>query len=1140
MELAPQDLPEPNHLPFLSSPLESNFNPHLSPYFGYPTEPYEPSLTLATLNPFSAHLTPSISTMFHPNPPFDLTQTLGGTSLVLPQTPLDLESQSGFGPINPNLHHNAWAEDVGAVCNDSAYQPHIDTANANAAAEPTTSSVNDQHRLEEPYTRIMSEGRIIYQHPTAGEIKGKGETHWEREWKRNEEERGGNPWAMWGTQDEWESVRWMATTKVSQSSLDKLLRTKRYQNTGYSFTTAKQLFKKIEDDMKEFGGPEWFAEDIVLPHTRKEDKVTLFFRNLQECGDFLFSRPWFAGKMAFAPEKHFEMDDTTRLYENPWTADYWNDRQKTLPIGTTLGGLIIASDATQLSTHSGDVAAHAVYISLANIDKSVRANTSENAWMLVAYIPKSKYSRTMAELEHRPKDVRSKLLGVLNRRLFHRCMEVITRPLRRPDPHDVIDPEGNIRSVLYELIGYVADLEEQWMLAGLGGQTCPHCECNPTHLGDATCAAPRTRANILARIQKIKKDHRKAWKRSPSLEEFVNLASGQHLNGVDKPFWRSLPELNIFEVLCPDLLHGFHKFFHDHIYRFNLTGMGKPEYDARVRSQVHFSNDRAFLHGVSHIQQMTGIEHRMLERSHLCIVANAPGRINSKVTRATRAAMECIYLAQLPTQSDRTLEAYRVAYNELMEYRWGWVENETRRGKHGVIPHFNIPKMHVIRHNDEHVRRKGSADNWTTETMEHLHIDVKDAYRASNHREWKEQTTRWFNRRERILGFEAWRLWCQARKVGIVNSCSGVGSVDQLNRTSLAEEVESDGETEVEIEANSDACPQSPGGEECSMDEMQRSEGEEEDQDAYGEELRDVGEDSDERDGIRTGGMGHYVGGSAVNNMVQSWLRQQRQEYCSHVEVESGSRKRKRPSSSEDTNPRCRPRPRLQATHGISNLQKINVKPSVRRESIEKLCIRYNLDLSQLLHEIKRSSDLASLPITVSQHTYVDAWYSLRVHLSSNACNPKARMQRIRSRPAIGNQAAQNDPILYVASGRITASTAKLYDCSIGQVRLLFRLTPSILVPNPPLMAYVHAFSKIPRSACKATGLLTVRKADTHWHHRIVLASEIVRLCPLAPIIHGRAPRDVDRNNVLEHFAEFYLNKYRNMEDYRFIYANAL
>jgi hypothetical protein len=145
------------------------------------------------------------------------------------------------------------------------------------------------------------------------------------------------------------------------------------------------------------------------------------------------------------------------------------ESQNTLPPGTTFGGLLFASDSTQLSTDSGDVAAHAVYMTLANIDKSMRASTSENAWILVVYIPKSKFKHTMAKLERRPKYVQTKLLGVLNRRLFHCSMSAATRSLRCTKLRNVVDPEGNIWSVVYELAAYIADLEEQWLVAGLGG-----------------------------------------------------------------------------------------------------------------------------------------------------------------------------------------------------------------------------------------------------------------------------------------------------------------------------------------------------------------------------------------------------------------------------------------------------------------------------------------------------------------------------------------------------------------------------------------------------------------------------------------------------------------------------------------------
>jgi hypothetical protein len=108
-------------------------------------------------------------------------------------------------------------------------------------------------------------------------------------------------------------------------------------------------------------------------------------------------------------------------------------------------------------------------------------------------------------------------------------------------------------------------------------------------------------------------------------------------------------------------------------------------------------------------------------------------------------------------------------------------------------------------------------------------------------------------------------------------------------------------------------------------------------------------------------------------------------------------------------------------------------------------------------------------------------------------------------------------------------------DCSIGQARLIFRLTPTTLVPNPPLMVYVRVFTKIPQSACRTTGLCKVKKADGQRQYRLVPATDLVRICPLSPIILGRAQRDVNCDNMLERYTDLYLNKYRNIEDYTFM-----
>lgn len=89
-------------------------------------------------------------------------------------------------------------------------------------------------------------------------------------------------------------------------------------------------------------------------------------------------------------------------------------------------------------------------------------------------------------------------------------------------------------------------------------------------------------------------------------------------------------------------------------------------------------------------------------------------------------------------------------------------------------------------------------------------------------------------------------------------------------------------------------------------------------------------------------------------------------------------------------------------------------------------------------------------------------------------------------------------------------------------------------------MLFVRAFNKIPSSAGKTTGLLTVKKLEGRRKHRILMAANIVRLCPLAPVIRGKAPRDVNCDNALERYDSFYLNKYRNIDDFMFMYSDNL
>ncbi|KDN47418.1 hypothetical protein RSAG8_03558, partial [Rhizoctonia solani AG-8 WAC10335] len=131
-----------------------------------------------------------------------------------------------------------------------------------------------------------------------------------------------------------------------------------------------------------------------------------------------------------------------------------------------------------------------------------------------------------------------------------------------------------------------------------------------------------------------------AHNRTPDPLEFWDRGKKFGLNGVHKPFWRSLPNFDICHILGPDLLHGFHKCYYDHIHKWNLTGLGTDEYDTRLKAQIPMLGEKMFPKGIAKANQVAGKEHRVLARVGVGLVAcspnmNAGGVGSNELTKAT-------------------------------------------------------------------------------------------------------------------------------------------------------------------------------------------------------------------------------------------------------------------------------------------------------------------------------------------------------------------------------------------------------------------------------------------------------------------------------------------------------------------------
>ena len=128
---------------------------------------------------------------------------------------------------------------------------------------------------------------------------------------------------------------------------------------------------------------------------------------------------------------------------------------------------------------------------------------------------------------------------------------------------------------------------------------------------------------------------------------------------------------------------------------------------------------------------------------------------HSRLICAVCAILDLLYLAQYPVHSSTTLDHLADSLSHFHENKDIFVNLSVRE-------HFNIPKLHYLKHYIYFIKLHGTMDNYNTEYTEHLHIDlVKDAYRSTNRKDEYSQMTIWLERREKLwrhASYIQWRL----------------------------------------------------------------------------------------------------------------------------------------------------------------------------------------------------------------------------------------------------------------------------------------------------------------------------------------------------------------------------------------------
>lgn len=371
-----------------------------------------------------------------------------------------------------------------------------------------------------------------------------------------------------------------------------------------------------------------------------------------------------------------------------------------------------------------------MYLSLGNIDKSVRRKPSAHAVLLLGYIPVTK-------LHSFAKSTRADA----SYQLFHTCMERMLAPLVEAGCTGVLMTCADrvVRRVFPILAAYIADHPEQCLITCCKENRCPRCIVSRNKRGE------NKQYKLRDHIAAIDVLRRAGTGKVPS--EFDR----HGLRHVYHPFWANLPHADIFACISPDILHQIHKgVIKDHLVVWCEKVIGKKALDERFAAMSKAHGLRHFPRGLSVISQWTGSEAKEIEKILLSLLV---GRVSTHVMKAIRGLLDFTYYAQYEVHSDTTLARMRVALNTFHRNKSALIEL-------GVREHFNIPKLHSLIHYVDAIVKLGCLDGLNTENSERLHIDVaKKAYRASSRREYVAQMTTWLQRQEAVERQTAYLAW---------------------------------------------------------------------------------------------------------------------------------------------------------------------------------------------------------------------------------------------------------------------------------------------------------------------------------------------------------------------------------------------
>ncbi|KIK32535.1 hypothetical protein CY34DRAFT_18979 [Suillus luteus UH-Slu-Lm8-n1] len=500
-----------------------------------------------------------------------------------------------------------------------------------------------------------------------------------------------NDWTPYRNRLEFECAEFLYTkNQMSAGDIDKILHlwgvTLAVHNDNPPFADHRDLYKTIDATL--LGDVAWQSFSLQYNGDKPagqcllwmEQSHEVWFRDPHTVVKNMLANPDFKNSIDYVPYREFEEKSEQHRYKDFMSGDWaWQQADQIAQDPETHGAafvpIIVGSDKTTVSVATGQNDYYPLYLSIGNVHNNVW-RSHRNALALIGFLAIPKTEKKNAD------DARYRKF---KKQLFHSSLSKIFATLKpgMTTPEVTRCGDGHYRRVLYGLGPYIADYEEQVVLACIVKDWCGRCLAFPSTLDDG--GVSRSREHTDALVDSV--DFGVLWDEYGIIGELV-------------PFTNDFPRTDIHELLAPDILHQLIKgTFKDHLVEWTTLTEGRG------------------------FSQWTGDDSKALMKVYIPAIE---GHVPNDMVRAFRSLLEFCYIARANVVTDETLVQLRDALRRFHTYR-------TIFETSGVRFDISLPRQHSLTHYELLIRMFGAPNGLCSSITESKHIKaVKEPWRRSN------------------------------------------------------------------------------------------------------------------------------------------------------------------------------------------------------------------------------------------------------------------------------------------------------------------------------------------------------------------------------------------------------------------------